>query len=303
MLWRLRYMLPQAWRVLAERFGARGQQLIDVAETLDAGLSGSLARVFGRDGICTDSKLPPDEMDEVRRIVRESWLGVIEKVAPEHVERFRRIGITNYHQFSHLIDHANIWTTQRRTFERQHVDAIRSFKIFDMFDRDIPGYEISSEMPPFGDLGRPRVNWRLVRPGSAGDLGPIHADYWFDAVQDNWRNERRPTVKLKIWIPIYLEEGITGFAFVPGSHLRDYPFRRLHIGNGAFKPDLPQAELDRPLRTLTTPPGTAVMFNYNLVHRGANSSHATRTRVSMELALNIPRGLLEERCGDVSRYH
>jgi len=47
----------------------------------------------------------------------------------------------------------------------------------------------------------------------------------------------------------------------------------------------------------------AVLFNYNLVHRGANSDKAKCTRVSMELTLDVPRSRLEECYGDLSAYY
>jgi hypothetical protein len=255
--------------------------------------------IFGEQGITTDVKLRPDELKELRRLVTEAWLSVLHQAAPEAAPQFEKVGIENYHQLSHLVDHARIWTTHARTLEAAHVDVIRSFSMFDMFDRVLPSYELSSAMPPYGDLGRPRVNWRLVRPGEGTDVAPVHADCWFYAVLDDWSNEPRPLVLLRIWIPIHTEEGVTGFAYVPGSHLRQYPFRRVPVGNGAYKPELNESELDQPLQTLVTPPGTTVMFNYSLVHRGANSRRATRTRVSMEMTLAIPRALFEARYGDM----
>jgi ectoine hydroxylase-related dioxygenase (phytanoyl-CoA dioxygenase family) len=150
-------------------------------------------------------------------------------------------------------------------------------------------------MPPYGDVGRPRINWRLVRPGDGIDIGPIHADYWFDAVLETWSDKPGELVRLKIWIAICLEAGVTGFAYVPGSHLKHYPFGKVRLADGAYKPDLHENKLDRPLETRDTPPGTAVLFNYNLVHRCANSSKATRNRVSMEFTLDIPRRELEQR--------
>lgn len=264
---------------------------------------GPLSKVFGGDGICHDVRLRSDELAALRRIVTDSWLGAIARVAPDSVQQFREIGIDGYHQLSHLLDHARLWTTHTRTLESTQVDIIRSFDLFEALQAEFPDCKISGAMPPYGDLGRPRINWRLVRPGDGTDIGPIHADYWFDAVLDGWRADPGPNVRLKIWIPIYLEEGTTGFAYVPGSHQRQYPFKRTHLGDGLFKPDLDEANLDRPLQTLPTPPGTAVMFSYNLVHRGANSGRATRTRVSMELTLNIPRAKFAARYGDVGQFH
>jgi phytanoyl-CoA dioxygenase PhyH len=271
-------------------------------ENQQTAVRGPLSKVFGDQGFSIDVSLRPDELVELRRLTTKSWLDVIGKMAPESVDRFSEAGIENYHQLSHLLDHANLWTTHTRTFSPEVVDTISSFSLFDFLKRDCPGYSVDSEMPPWGDLGRPRMYWRLVRPGDGTDLGPIHADYWFHAVLDNYREERGPNVKLKIWIPIYLEEGTTGFAFVPESHFQKYPFRRVHVGNGNFKPDLSESELDRPLQTLATPPGTAVMFNYNLVHRGANSSRAIRTRVSMELVVNLPRRELKERIENIDQF-
>ena len=183
------------------------------------------------------------------------------------------------------------------------VDAICSFSLFDLFDSDCPGYRICSEMPPYGDLGRARMNWRLVRPGGGTDLGPIHADYWFEAVIDGWSPEPAETVKVKIWIPIYLEQGLTGFAYVPGSHRQQLPFSKKCLPDGHFKPHFDEADLSFPLKTLDTPCGTAVLFNYNLVHCGANSDNAKFTRVSMETTLEVPRREIEPLYGDLSAFY
>jgi hypothetical protein len=259
--------------------------------------------VFGKQGICPDVSLAPAELTELRRLTIDSWLGIIRKAAPETVPQFEKAGIEQYHRLSHLVDHASIWTTMARTFDQAAVEVIHSFSLFDIFDRALPSYRVTSSMPPYGDLGRPRINWRLVRPGDGTDIGPVHADYWFDAVLDNWSDRPGELVRLKVWIAICLEAAVTGFAYVPGSHLKQYPFDKIRLADGAYKPDLRESELDRPLETLDTPPGTAVLFNYNLVHRGANSSEATRTRVSMEFTLDIPRRELEQRYGDMSIYY
>ena len=212
-------------------------------------LGGSLAKVYGDEGICYDVKLSSEELAPLSDVVTESWLNTIRQVAPDKVEQFRALGIDNYRQLSHLLDHARLWTAHTRTLSAQ-VDVIHSFGLFESLQASFPGSNISSAMAPYGDLGRPRINWRLVRPGDGTDIGPIHADYRFDAVLEDWRGEPGPNVRLKIWIPIFLEEGTTGFAYVPGSHLRQYPFWRVHIGNGLFKPDLTETDLDRPLQTL-----------------------------------------------------
>jgi hypothetical protein len=268
-----------------------------------ANVPGPLSKVFGDEGFSIDVKLRPDELDELRRLTTKSWLDVIGKVAADKVDRFAEAGIENYHSLSHLIDHARIWTAETRTFSAETVDAIRSFSLFDLFNRECSGYRICSAMPPYGDLGRARMNWRLVRPGDGIDLGPIHADYWFEAVMDGWSPEPSATVKVKIWIPIYLEEGLTGFAYVPGSHRQHLSFTKKRLSDGQYKPHFDEADLPAPLMTLNTPCGTSVIFNYNLVHRGANSKMAKCTRVSMETTLDVSRRQLERICGDLSTFY
>jgi hypothetical protein len=262
-----------------------------------------LSKVFGDAGLSIDVRLLPDELAELRRLTTRSWLDVIRKVAPERLKEFENIEIDQYHELSHLIDHARVWTSETRTFSAEVVDAVRSFSLFELFNRECPGYRICSEMPPYGDLGRGRMNWRLVRPGDGIDLGPIHADYWFEAVVDGWAGKPTDTLKVKIWIPIYLEPGLTGFAYLPRSHKMDLAFTRKPVGNSGYKPYFDPADLPSPLAKLDTPPGTAVLFNYNLVHQGANSTRATRTRVSMETTLEVSRRQLEQRYGDLGGYY
>jgi hypothetical protein len=273
------------------------------AETRDYSLRKVLAKVFGDDGFSIDVKLRPDELAELRQLTTRSWLDVITAVAPDKIDQFAAGGVENYHRLSHLIDHARTWTTETRTFSADVVDKIRSFSLFDLFDKNYPGYRICSAMPPYGDLGRARINWRLVRPGAGVDLGPIHADYWFAAVVDDWNAKPADTIKVKMWIPIYLEAGLTGFAYLPGSHQQQLAFGKKRLPDGLYKPHFDEADLPAPLRTLDTPCGTALLFNYNLVHRGANSDQATRTRVSMEMTLDVPRHQLEPTCGDLSGYY
>jgi hypothetical protein len=262
-----------------------------------------LSKVFGDAGFSIDVKLLPDEVEELRRLTAKSWLDVIRRAAPDKLKAFETVEIDRYHELSHLIDHARMWTTETRTFSAEIVDVIRSFSLFDLFDRECPGYRICSEMPPYGDLGRGRMNWRLVRPGDGTDLGPVHADYWFETVVDGWAGKSTDTLRVKIWIPIYLEPGLTGFAYLPRSHKMNLAFTRKPVGDSGYKPYFDPAHLPAPLVKLDTRPGTAVLFNYNLVHQGANSTRATRTRVSMETTLEVSRHQLEQRYGDLSRYY
>jgi hypothetical protein len=255
--------------------------------------------VFVEQGYYDEMRLQSEELRKLREITNESWLEIIYRAAPDKVKQFEESGIEQYHRLSHLLDHARVWTTQARTYSAKAVDVIRSFSIFDFFNDQCAGYRISTAMPPYGDWGQTRINWRLVRPGNGIDLGPIHADYWFEAIIDGWRPDPE-TVRVKMWVPIYLELGLTGFAYLPGSHRMSLSFGRRRFLDGSIKPEFDEANLPSPLKTISTPCGTVLLFNYSLVHRGANSDRATQTRVSMELTLELPRQPLEERYGPLS---
>lgn len=248
-----------------------------------------LVLTFGEQGFSTDLRLRADELNTLRQITSSSWLSVIRREHPMIAGQFERIGIERYHELCHLIDHAQLWTTRARTYSAQMVEIIRAFEFFEFFARHCPNYRIGSAMPPYGDLGRARINWRLVRPGADLDLGPIHADYWFDAVEANWSQELTDWVRVKIWIPIFLEPGLTGICYLPGSHRQTLPFDSATAVDGTIKPHFRKADLPQPMQVLPTPIGSVLLFSYNLVHQGANSALANQTRVSMETTLLIPR--------------
>ena len=201
------------------------------------------------------------------------------------------------------IAHDKLWSTHNRTFSADQVEIIRSTSLFRLFHDAFGECRFATGMPPYGDLGRERINWRLVRPGRDVDIGAIHADYWFDAVLPGWADGPSDWVRIKIWIPLYVEVGLTGFAALPQSQKMSLPFTSRMAPDGSTKPYIDPKILPAPLETLETPPGTPVIFSYRTVHRGANSGNARKTRVSMEATLEIPRVAIEEFLGGTVRFY
>lgn len=93
------------------------------------------------------------------------------------------------------IAHDKLWSTHNRTFSADQVEIIRSTSLFRLFHDAFGECRFATGMPPYGDLGRERINWRLVRPGRDVDIGAIHADYWFDAVLPGWADGPSDWVK------------------------------------------------------------------------------------------------------------
>ncbi len=247
---------------------------------------GLAERIFGEDGYALGLRLTWSELATLRALTTETWLGVLGRATPERVGEFSERGMDRYHDLAHLVDHGSLWTTKARSYGAEAVEVISHFSIFDMFRQEFGECRVSTRMPPYGDLGRPRMYWRLVRPGTDADTGPMHADHWFDAVIGDPDSIPPDVVQVKVWIAIYCEPGITGMRGVPGSHRREWRFRTKHK-DGAIKPDFDENLIDMPVVVFDTHPGDAILFGYDFVHGGFNSAEARRTRVSMEFTLQI----------------
>jgi ectoine hydroxylase-related dioxygenase (phytanoyl-CoA dioxygenase family) len=87
----------------------------------------------------------------------------------------------------------------------------------------------------------------------------------------------------KIWLPIYCEPGRNGLIVVPDSHTRSWRYREVEQ-NGYLKPQLEENIDDSSCVLVETPPGTLLIFNERLLHRGAVNRGGT-SRVSVEITM------------------
>ena len=66
------------------------------------------------------------------------------------------------------------------------------------------------------------IYWRIVRPHEPSDVGPLYADRWFwDLGHGTIPTDKE---RVKVWIAIVAEPGLSGLRVVPGSHLRDWRY-------------------------------------------------------------------------------
>lgn len=218
------------------------------------------------------------ELDILRTLIREQWLNRIQVIAAEHSEQFEACSIDSYHKLAHLINHRTAWPKLERILSQSAVDQFRQLPTFKKLVDEFGEFKISDEE----NLARENIYWRLVRPDSPSDVGPIHADQWF------WDLGHGKTPKgfhrVKVWIAIYCEPGKSGFRLVPGSHLQDWPYHG-EFKDGLLKPviDVPDNDLD--IEIFDSKPGEAIVFNDKLLHGGAIGGNSSR--VSLEFTMFV----------------
>jgi hypothetical protein len=255
------------------------------------------AEVFGDAGFSTCLSLSMGELESFRALMREEWIRRIGEVFPRHAEQFRSISPAQYHEFSHMLPHEKLWSFQHRQFSLAAVERITRFEIFEILSRAFPKFEFTGRNPPHEDLGRTRMVWRIVRPGIDLDVGPCHADYWFDAVQSRPTNYPIDYVPVKLWIPLWNDTGKTGLSVISGSHKQAWPYGE-EIRDGVVKPTfMRDCSLERE-HLLDVEEGSLVIFSDRLLHRGTNSEDARYTRVSVEIVLLVPKSVIREHYAD-----
>lgn len=171
-----------------------------------------------------------------------------------------------------------------------HFDKVKS-KSFRMFDAESatrwmqhefcrglfaedPSLFISDEE----NLGHPNIYWRLVRAGSATDVGPVHADHWF---WDLGHGSIPPGCRrVKMWVPLRQDPRHVGLSIGPGTHRMHFEYEKV-FKDGKFKPVFARGPVEHLLVPAPVRVGQAVVFHDRLLHGGEVSPD--ELRLSMEL--------------------
>lgn len=128
------------------------------------------------------------------------------------------------------------------------------------------------------NLGYPNIYWRLVRAGSASDVGPVHADHWFwdlghGSIPLGYR-------RVKTWIPLRQDPKHVGLCIGPGTHRMSFHYEKV-FKDGKLKPVFEREPVDHLLVPAPVKVGEAVVFHDRLLHGGEVSP--AQLRLSMEL--------------------
>jgi hypothetical protein len=141
-------------------------------------------------------------------------------------------------------------------------------------------------------LGRGNYYWRIIRPGTKDDVGPMHRDAWFWQLNDDYGQNMTGLQRLKVWIAVETAPGLNGLLVQPGSHLREDFKWEGTVSGGMKKPVLKSQVAPSSLTLLSPPPGHGVIFHDKLLHGGAVNG-ASRCRCSIEFTLLVPTNPLQ----------
>lgn len=232
----------------------------------------------GPEGFNTDVRFTSDELAMVRGLIRNQWLQRIEESGEGRSKVFETLEMNRYHEQCHILDHKAMWPKSRRILGADAVKAIRQTSLIKRLEAEFGPFAISGE----DGIEKEEMYWRLVRPGSAADVGPLHADQWFWALGHGTTPAGHQRVK--VWISIFSEMGQNGFKYVPGSHKKDWRYHGV-TKDGMTKPQIDEDESALGAEIFMSQPGQAIVFHDKLLHGGAPGG--STTRVSLEFTLLV----------------
>lgn len=241
-----------------------------------------LAEAIDTPGFSAAMALSNEELDFFRNAIQEQWLDTIRREYPDLAERFAELGITRYHEMAHLVDHNRIWNKSNRCLPKEFVQEAKSKKFFANLKEAFGDFAISDVTYDDKSIaGQEEIYWRLVRPNTKSDIGPLHADRWFHEILGFYGKVfPEGSFTIKIWIPIYCEPGKNGLMMVPESHKKVWQHSMVMV-NGIPKPTF--EDIAEPM-LISTPPGNMLIFHEDTLHGGAMNS-GDETRVSAEIAM------------------
>ncbi|MBM3721579.1 MAG: hypothetical protein FJW47_06780 [Actinobacteria bacterium] len=235
------------------------------------------AEVFGENGFSL-IKISDSDLDALEGLISQQFQGRIKTLYPSLYGEFKSLPLDLYHEKAQLIDHKKSWPKVSRILPKSSVEKARALNFMKFLEGEVGAFQISDEE----GLGFENIYWRLVRPDSFSDVGPLHADEWFWALG---HGRTPPNVKrIKVWIAINCERGKGGFRFLRGSHLKEWPYRGV-MKDGIMKPEFDIPEESLGLEIFESGPGDGIVFNDKLLHGGIVGG--SRTRVSIEFTMFV----------------
>lgn len=123
----------------------------------------------------------------------------------------------------------------------------------------------------------PNIYWRIVRPNSPSDVGPIHADQWFWELGHGVIPERFRRVK--IWMPLLQSDSSPGLVIVPGSQKLSFNYGSQLGLDGKVRPTFDRSLVQQKISNAPVKVGQAIVFHDGLLHGGQVSDVL---RVSVE---------------------
>ena len=229
-------------------------------------------------GYLKDFSLSQKDLVLARELILDQFYKVLLLHNLKHSENSTKVNISEYHKISHLIDHRKAWLKKNRIFTENSLSKFLNISFFDDLRNKFGNFDITNE--EFSK--HPEVYWRLVRPNTNEDVGPIHADYWFWEMGDENLNTKYKK-RLKVWLSIYSDFDSSGFQYVPDSHKQNWKYIKFKRFN-KFKPKLDFNIKKLNIIKLKAREGDAFIFHDRLLHGGYTTNNTTRVSLEFTMA-------------------
>ena len=174
--------------------------------------------------------------------------------------------------------HQSLSSKEMRIFDSEEASRFLSLAGINRLIKSFPNYEIGEVV--YGDLqyeSRPEVYFRVVRPGSADDIGPLHCDKWFDSLY----GLKRKIPSYKVWLSVYTEPSLNGLLIVPGSNKINWEYDAIETVSGP-RPKPKFGTLEPVGHLIPIEPGEAIIFPDSTLHGGA-INNGLYPRLSIEI--------------------
>jgi len=215
------------------------------------------------------------ELSVIKEIITKKWRSIIIDANPSLAEKVSDLDIKNYHRLADEIDHKSLFKKENRIITPEELDAVKGLEFFKNIMRELKVVRLANEEKLYDE----EMYWRLVRPTSSTDVGPLHADSWFWELGHGFMPP--DMTRKKIWISIENEVGKNGLRYAPNSHRVPWEYDEV-FKDGMVKPSIKNSQ-DLDVYLFETRPGGYVVFHDNLIHGGAVGGD--HTRVSIECTL------------------
>lgn len=238
--------------------------------------------LYGEKGFFDKFSIPNADLEIIRKLILSQFHSVLSNSHPDLVDEIKKTQLQDYHQLEakySSIKHGELWPKVNRIFSHESKEIFRNLDFFKNLESQLGPISISNEEEIYDE----EVYWRLARP-AGNDVGPLHADRWFWDLGHGRMS--KDFERIKIWIAIFNEPGKSGLRYVPGSHLKDWPYTGQER-DGFVKPLIQVSDSELEIKKFLSKPGDAFIFNDKLLHGGFTGG--SQSRVSIECTLMIPR--------------
>ena len=166
----------------------------------------------------------------------------------------------------------------KRLFSKDGIKLIKNSSFYKNLKTIFKNPVITNEV----NGAEPEIVWRLVRPNSPNDVGPLHADKWF-WLANKWNIPKNKKC-VKVWIMLGGETTKSGLRVVPSSQKNDHWDYRIEKKHGIQKPVFDENNKNIKALLVPTKPGNAIIFSYDLLHGGVQTI-GNHCRVSLEFTI------------------